>query len=63
MNDLELKERILKNPITTILGITGAVAAVYLGGGDKYAIAAGIVSAVVGALMKHPQIPSGGSPA
>lgn len=55
MDDNDLKDRIFKNPITTILGLIVCASAVYLGGGDKYSIAIGIASAIAGGLLKHPQ--------
>lgn len=54
MTDLQLKKRIVKNPITTISGIVIAVATVWVAGGDWRAnVFAGAV-AIAGALMKHP---------
>ncbi len=59
----QLKERILLNPITTLLGLVGAVALAIAGGGSK---ASGIAAAccfIVGAVLKDPKLPGGGIPA
>lgn len=63
MNDLKLKERIFKNPITTLLSIVIAVGAVVVNGADFRTNLFAVAFAIAGSLMKDPQLPGGGSPA
>lgn len=64
MDDLKaIKERFVKHPFTTGLGLVGGIATAIAAGGGKAAVIAGVCVAVLGALFKDPQIPGGGSPA
>lgn len=54
MTDLQLKSRIFKNPITTVLSLLLAAGAVAMIPGDWRANTFAVAVAVVGSLMKDP---------
>lgn len=62
MNDLDLKKRILENPVTTVLALVLAAAAVVTVPGDWRTNTLAACVAIAGALMKDPKFPSGGNP-